>query len=205
MHRPKRFKIARRLGPAVFEQTQTERFALSEARKKKGQAKDKHRKNISAYNLALRDKQRVRFYYGINERQFARYVKESSAKTGDPAAILFATLERRLDNVVFRASLAPTHRAARQMVSHGHITVNGKKIRVASHIVHEGDLIAIRAGSINKKPFVKDGEKKEIAPVLPDWISFDDTKSAWKIAGMPKSTDMQGAFNFTSIVEFYSR
>lgn len=206
MHRPKRFKIARRLGPAVFEQTQTERFALSEARKKKGQEKGKHRRNISAYNLALRDKQRVRFYYGVTERQFARYVKESAAKTGDPSITLFSTLERRLDNVVFRSGLAPTHRAARQMVSHGHITVNGKKIRVPSHTVHEGDLIAVRDGSRNLKPFIKEGDEKEAAVTkLPSWIAFDEKKSAWKIAGAPKADEMQSAFNFTSIVEFYSR
>lgn len=205
MLKPKKFKIARRLGPAVFEQAQTERFALSEARKKKAQVKDKHRKNISAYNLALRDKQRVRFYYGINERQFARYVKESAAVAGDPAVTLFATLERRLDNVIFRAGLAPTHRAARQMVSHGHITVNGKKIRVPSHIVHVGDMVAIREGSKGNKPFLKDGEKKELPTVLPQWIVFDDKKNQWKISGMPTSGEMQSAFNFTSIVEFYSR
>lgn len=205
MFRPKRFKIARRLGPAVFEQTQSERFALSEARKKKGQEKGKHRRNISAYNVALRDKQRVRFYYGVTERQFSRYVKESTAKTGNSAATLFATLERRLDNVVFRAGLAPTHRAARQMVSHGHITVNGKKIRVPSHPVFEKDAIAIREGSRGIRPFEKDGDKKEPTPALPEWISFDEKKNAWMITGMPKSGEMQSAFNFTSIVEFYSR
>ncbi len=205
MQRPKRFKIARRLGPAVFEQTQTERFALSEARKKKAQSKDKHRRNISAYNIALRDKQRVRFYYGVSERQFSRYVKESAARPGDPSATLFATLERRLDNVVFRAGLAPTHRAARQMVSHGHITVNGKKIRVPSHMVHEGDVVAVREGSKGLRPFQKDGEKKEVAIALPAWITFDDAKNAWKVAGTPRAEEMQSAFNFTSIVEFYSR
>jgi small subunit ribosomal protein S4 len=205
MQRLKRFKIARRLGPSVFEQTQTERFALSEARKKKTQDKDKHRKNISAYNIALREKQRVRFYYGVSERQFSRYAKESSSKTGDPAVILFVMLERRLDNVVFRIGLAPTHRAARQMVSHGHITVNGKKIRVASHIISEGDIIAVREESRNLRPFTKSDNEKEMSPTLPSWIVFDEKKNCWKISGLPKNTEMPSAFNFTSIVEFYSR
>ena len=202
MFRPKRFKIARRLGPVVYDQAQTERFALSEARKKKGPRKDKHKKSISAYNLALRDKQRLRLYYGLPERQFKRYVKESSAKEGSPALNLYIRLESRLDNVVYRAGIAPTHRAARQLVSHGHITVNGKKIRVPSHLVKEGDVIGIREGSAGSPLF--NTEKKEETP-LPEWITESEKNRAWKVTGAPKADDIPSAFNVTSVVEFYSR
>ena len=92
------------------------------------------------------------------------------------------------------------------MVSHGHILVNGKKIRVPSHIVSEQDTVTIREGSKNKKPFIKDGEKKESqTPTLPHWMTFDEGTNMWKITGMPQPTEMQSVFNFTSIVEFYSR
>ncbi len=203
MFRPKRFKLARRLGPAVFDQTQTERFAISEARKKKGGQKDKHRKNISAYNTALRGKQLVRIYYGIPERQFKRYVKEATEKTtGNPVALLYTHLEYRLDNVVYRIGLAPTHRAARQMVSHGHITVNGKKIRVPSHIVSKDDVVAVRAGSATKPLFTaeKTNETK-----IPSWITEAEKEKSWKITGMPRVDEISSAFNFPSVVEFYSR
>lgn len=202
MLRPKRFKIARRLGPVVYDQAQTERFALSEARKKKVFGKDKHKKSISAYNLALRDKQRIRLYYGLPERQFKRYVKESSAKAGNPVLNLYARLESRLDNVVYRAGIAPTHRAARQMVSHGHITVNGKKIRVPSHLVSVGDIVAVRAGSAGSVLF--NTEKKEQTQ-LPNWIEEAEKNRAWKVTGQPKADDVPSAFNIPSVVEFYSR
>ncbi|QQR82654.1 30S ribosomal protein S4 [Candidatus Campbellbacteria bacterium] len=204
MLKPKKFKIARRLGPSVYEQTQTERFALSEARKKKAMVKDKHRKNISAFNIALKEKQRVRFYYGISERQFSRYVKESMALKGNPVAHLFARLEQRLDNVVARIGLAPTHRAARQMVSHGHITIGGKKMRVPSHSVSEGEVVSIREGSQGSRLFVQE-EGKTPTATLPNWISFDEKKKEWKIVGVPHLELVQSGFNLNAVIEFYSR
>ena len=204
MLRFKRFKIARRLGPGVFEQTQTERFALSEERKRRSPAKDKHKKSISAYNLSLRDKQRVRFYYGVSERQFSRYVKEAGAREGNPALNLFEQLEMRLDNIVYKVGLAPTHRAARQLVSHGHITVNGKKIKVASHTVSVNDVIAVRAGSATKKVFLKLEETKG-QHTLPLWVTFDEKKNEWKLTGKPGLSEVSPAFNLFSVVEYYSR
>ncbi|MCR4274760.1 MAG: 30S ribosomal protein S4 [Candidatus Campbellbacteria bacterium] len=205
MLKPKKFKIARRLGPAVYEQAQTERFALSEARKKKAAPKDKHRKNISAFNVALKEKQRVRFHYGISERQFARYVKESMAKKGNPVALLFARLEQRLDNVVYRIGLAPTHRAARQMVSHGHIAIAGKRMRVPSHQVSEGTVFSVREGSQTSKLFSKEGDEKTSTATMPNWISLDEKKKEWKIVGIPSLELLQPGFNLNAVIEFYSR
>lgn len=204
MLRPKRFKIARRLGPAVFDQTQTERFALSEARKKEGAKKDKHKKNISAYNLSLREKQRVRLYYGMTERQFSTYVKQATELKGNPVEHLYAQLESRLDNVAYRAGLAPTHRAARQMVAHGHLTVNGKRIRVPSHRVSEDDVVSIRGGSSGKPLFVLSAEKRA-EHKSPAWVTFDETKGGWKINGRPNQDEATAAFNLRSVIEFYSR
>ncbi|MEK7579093.1 MAG: 30S ribosomal protein S4 [Patescibacteria group bacterium] len=205
MFRPKRFKIGRRLGPLVYDQTQTERFALAEARKKKTQTKGKHKQTITAYNLALKDKQRVRMYYGIPERQFKRYVKESSLKVGNTVELLYARLEMRLDNVIYRIGLGPTHRGARQMVSHGHITVNGKKIRVPSHTVSVGDVIAIRAGSIAKKPFVKSADEKKEMRTAPSWVSYNEKANTWEIKSLPKTDAEPSVFNLSGVVEYYSR
>ncbi len=205
MHRPKRFKIGRRLGPLVYDQTQTERFALAEARKKKTQTKGKHKTTITAYNLALKDKQRVRMYYGIPERQFKRYVKESSLHTGNTVEKLYARLETRLDNIIYRIGIGPTHRAARQFVSHGHITVNGKKIRVPSHGVSVGDVIAVRGGSAAKKPFVKSDEEKKEMRTAPSWIAVDDKAGTWTVKSLPKTDAEPSVFNLSGVVEFYSR
>jgi small subunit ribosomal protein S4 len=201
MLRPKRFKIARRLGPAVFEQTQTERFAVSEARKKRAPQKDKRRKNLSAYNIALRAKQLVRIHYGLPERQFKRYVKESAAKTGNSAAHLYSMLEQRLDNIVYRIGLAKTHRGARQMVSHGHIMVNGKRIRVPSHLVSEGDIISVREGSVSSKLFAEKAESSRTA----GWIVETEKATTWKVSGSPAQEDIPSAFNIPGVIEFYSR
>ncbi len=205
MLKQKKFKIGRRLGPAVFDQCQTERFALSEARKKKAQVKDKHKKNISPYNLTLRDKQRIRFYYGIPERQFKRYIREAGEKSStNPTGHLYAQLEMRLDNIVYKAGLAGTHRAARQMVSHGHIIVNEKRIRVPSHTVSVGDVIGIREASSGKKLF-SNLEESSTQHGVPGWIEYNDKKHQWKISSKPSLSELPPAFNLSSVVEFYSR
>lgn len=202
MQRPKRFKIARRLGPAVFEQTQTERFALSTARKEKNARQSKHRRNLSAYNLALREKQRVRFYYGIPERQMQKYIDAAMGGAGSPLEGFFVQLETRLDNIAHRIGLAPTHRAARQMVAHGHLTVNGKRMRVPSHQVSIGDVIAVRGGSSGKTLFVVNLEKQK-EQKLPAWIK--EAKGGWEITGHPSAEEIPSAFNFGAVMEFYSR
>lgn len=204
MLRPKRFKIARRLGPAVFEQTQTERFSLSEARKKNSQGKDKRRKNISAYNLALREKQRVRIYYGLTERQFGNYVAKATAGKGNPVELLYNQLEMRLDNVAYRIGLAPTHRAARQMAAHGHLTVNGKRIAIPSHQVSIGDIVSIRGGSSGSILFTANEEKLR-AGTLPGWIEMNEKQGGWKLTGTPDATAIDSAFNFPAVIEYYSR
>ncbi|MEK7606035.1 MAG: 30S ribosomal protein S4 [Patescibacteria group bacterium] len=204
MLRPKRFKIGRRLGPAVFDQTQTDRFAMSEARKKNAAKKDKHKKNISAFNLALREKQRVRLYYGMTERQFAAYVKHATELKGNPVSHLYTRLESRLDNIAYRAGLAPTHRAARQMVAHGHLLVNGKRIRVPSHQVSVEDVVGIRGGSSGKPLFMLGAEKLK-EHQSPAWIAFDEKKGGWRVGGQPNLDEATSAFNFRSVIEYYSR
>ena len=142
-----KYKIARRLGANIFEKTQTAKFAMRAERKGgKGPYRPK-----GEYAIAMLEKQKVRYTYGIMERQFKKYVKEAVAKKGvNTVQALFERLETRLDNVVYRLGIAPTRAAARQMVCHGHILVNGKRTNVPSQTVFVKDIISVRIGSLKK-------------------------------------------------------
>ena len=203
MAKIKKYKIARRLGAKVYEKTQSQKFMLSE--QKRGKARTGRPRRPTDYGLALIQKQRVRFSYGISEKQFSNSVKKAfdSAKTGAiPADTLFVLLEKRLDNVVYRAGIANTRAFARQLVTHGHITVNGKKIDVPSYSVRKGDKISIREGSKNKTVF-SDLEKTLKSANNPSWIKIDAAKITIEIVGEPKNPDP--FFDFQAVMEFYSR
>lgn len=194
-----KFKISKRLGSPVFEQCQTPRFALSEARSQKTR---KRRRRPSDYGLQLTEKQKVRYTYGLSEHQFSRYVQESM-KTKEPIVSLYNKLETRLDSVVFRLSLASTRRGARQMVSHGHIFVNGRRLNVASHQVRVGDIISVREGS-KDSPLFSVSEEEEFR-AAPEWAKFDRKKLSGTITGVPKHTPGENALDFQAVFEFYSR
>lgn len=198
-----KYKLCRRLGASIFEKCQTQKFTLSEA-KKGGGKKLKRKKTLSEYGLQLIEKQKLRFAYGIREKQLSRYVKEAMAKKGaDIAEDLYIRLETRLDNVVYRLGLAPTRAMARQMVSHGHIILNNKKVTIPSYQVKKGDLIAIRKGSQNKAIFL-DLKDKGKSPISANWLNFDFQKKEGKMIGSPK-LENEEIFDFKSILEFYGR
>lgn len=197
----KKYKIARRLGPSVFEKTQTEKFALSQARRKAPQKRAK--RSASDFNKQLLEKQRVRFSYGISERQFSRYIKEAVAqKSGTPASVLGHTLESRLDNVLYRLGFAPTRGAARQIVAHGHVLVNKKKVRVPSHTVRQGDTVMIRPESKSKNLFPGGAERldQHTAPV---WLAKDEKEQCGTMRGTPVFDDPH--VDLHAVIEFYSR
>ena len=199
-----RYKIARRLGPGVFEKTQTQKFQLSEARHARGKKSDKRPKALSDYGLQLVEKQRVRFSYGIIERQLANYVaKATETKGANSAEKLFGMLENRLDNVVYRLGLAHTRRLSRQMVSHGHFLVNGKRTMVPSYSVKIGDIITVREGS-KKSVLFTDIPKKLQNYSVPKWLSFDAEKLTATVAGTP-ALELGGLFNLNTVLEYYSR
>ncbi|MFH0845790.1 MAG: 30S ribosomal protein S4 [Patescibacteria group bacterium] len=198
-----KYKISRRLGAGVFEKCQTQKFALSEARKSANKKRGR-RKMQTEYGRQLIEKQKMRFSYGIREKQLSRYVKEALAnKIADPSDTLYSRLESRLDNVVYRLGLAPTRAMARQMVSHGHITLNSKRNSIASCEVKMGDVIGIRKGSLAKGPFAELGEKvKGLSQVK--WLSFDLKQKEGKVIGKPQQPD-QDIFDIKTILEFYGR
>jgi small subunit ribosomal protein S4 len=198
----KKYKIGRRLGPGVFEKCQTSKFVMSEARHAKA-SKNKRPKALSGYAMQFIEKQKVRFMYGISEKQFSNYVNESISQKASPAnERLFELLETRLDNVVYRLGLAHTRRLARQMVSHGHITVNGKKSTVPSQRISIGDKIAVRSGSAKSVLFA-DIVKKLKDYTSPNWVKFNPEALLGSIEGKPKNTD--GYTDLNTVLEFYSR
>lgn len=198
-----KYKLCRRLGASIFEKCQTHKFTLSEARKS-GIKRLKRRKILSEYALQLLEKQKLRFAYGIGEKQLARYVKETTAKKdAAPAETLYLRLETRLDNVVYRLGLAPTRAMARQLVSHGHILLNGKKVSIPSCQIKMGDRITIRKKSADKAVFADLKDKVKNALSL-DWLNFNLQKKEGIMTGYPK-LDGREIFDFKSIFEFYSR
>ncbi len=197
-----KFKICRRLGPGIHEKCQTQKFVLSEARHAKTK-RGKKPKQLSDFGLQLIEKQKIRFSYGASEKQFYNYVKEAVDTKGASAAeMLYEKLEARLDNVVYRLGIAHTRPLARQIVAHGHITVNGKRVTIPSLRVKAGDTISIREGSRKSALFTELGARLKNYSV-PAWLTFNPEKIEAKIAGKPKNTE--GFLNFNAVLEFYSR
>lgn len=168
----------------------------------------KHRSNVSEYGEQLRAKQKMRITYGLIEKQFAAYVKVAMARheTGEgsatPALKLYRALESRLDNVVYRSGFAHTRALARQMVSHGHIIVNGRRINVASHHVKVGDVISIREGSASAKGFA--ALKEKLANVAPSHeLIVDGAKLHSTVKGEVR--EVEPVFDTQKVLEYYSR
>lgn len=198
-----KFKIAKRLGAPIFEKTQTQKFALSESKQGRTSSKRKPGQQ-SDYKRQLIEKQKMRFTYGITEKQLRRYVDEALVKGDQPVLTLFSRLEQRLDNVVYRLGLAKTRRFARQMVSHGHITVDGKKVTIPSFKVTIDDVIGVREGSKQSNLFLNFTESFE-GTTVPTWLSMDAKKLEGKTVGMPSYNPTETLFDPEQVFEFYSR
>lgn len=196
-----KYKIARRLGAELFEKTQTQKFALRQQNKTrsfKPRAK-------TTYGVQLLEKQKVRFTYILSEKQFVKYVNKVTKKSvANPTGKLYEILERRIDNVVLRAGFATTRSAARQMVSHGHILVNGVRTTIPSYDVKNSDILSIRESSKTKPLFESLEERlKETTP--PTWIKVDPIKKEITTKGEPVYTPSQTHFDLSSVLQFYKR
>ncbi len=202
MIRGPKYKIARRLGAPVFEKTQTQKFKISEERKSKGKRKGGFG-TATNFALQLNEKQKARFTYGVSEKQFKNYaMKVINANSSNPQEALFTALETRLDNVVARIGLGSTRAFARQLVSHGHILVNNRKVTVPSYKVEKGDVIAIREGSKTKTVF-KDTFEQAKTRELPLWIAFNAEKKSWTIQGAPKLEGENLLFDLDLVIQYY--
>lgn len=198
-----KFKIAKRLGAPIFEKTQTQKFQLAEARGN-GQRRGRRPGQMSDYKRQLIEKQKMRFTYGVSEKQFRKYVDEAVSKSSQPIAMLFSRLESRLDNVAYRLGLAKTRQAARQMAAHGHLVVNGKKLTIPSHKVKIGDTITVREGSRNSGLFDNFVDTHEAAGV-PAWLKFDAKKMEGEMTAEPTYEPSETLFDPQQVLEYYSR
>ncbi|MEK7504794.1 MAG: 30S ribosomal protein S4 [Patescibacteria group bacterium] len=195
-----KYKIARRLGERIFPKTQTSKFAISGSEKRAGGGRPRA---MSDYGKQLIEKQKARYTYGVTEKQFSNYVKKVKQASGtNKSAELYRLLERRLDNVVFRLGLANSRLFARQLVSHGHIVVNDRRVTIPSYQVLPGDKIKVRAGSKELGPF-KNLEEKIKNQQVPEWLKGDP--SGWEVASLPSEQAGELNLNFGTIIEFYSR
>lgn len=195
-------KIVRLFGENIFESPKYDKL-LAKRNFPAGQhGTQRKRAKVSGYGKQLREKQKVKLTYGLKEKQFANYVAEAAKKTGDTSIFLLGYLEARLDNVLFRAGMAKTRPAARQAVSHGHVTVNGKKVDIASYRVKPGEIITIKEGAKKSKLYegLAEAMSKKEAPA---WLATDPKALSAKVVNKP--TLEHPNFDANIIIGFYSR
>lgn len=164
----------------------------------------KSRRKQSDYAIGLMEKQKLRYQYGLLERQFRRMFEKALKKRGVTGETLLQLLETRLDNVVFRLGWATTRPFARQIVNHGHVRVNGRKVGIPSYNVKPGDVIDVRDNAATRQIVTKSLESSQIRPV-PDWIAFDRDNVRAQVVRIPTRDEIQPIVNEQLIVEFYSR
>ncbi|MFA5602353.1 MAG: 30S ribosomal protein S4 [Bacilli bacterium] len=192
------FKKSRRVGFSTLENGKD----IARKPYSPGQHGQRRRGKISEYGLQLKEKQKIRFTYGINERQFRNTFEKAKKLHGVLGEDFLKLLESRLDNIVYRAGIARTRRAARQLVNHGHILVNGKKVDIPSYQLKPGDIINIKEASLDHPAI-----KVALADVnsRPEYISFDDNKLEVKYLRYPQRTEITSEINEDLVVEFYNR
>lgn len=165
---------------------------------------DTRRKKQSEYGMQLNEKQKVRFIYGVLEKQFAKYYVMATKMNGVTGECLLQILESRLDNVIFRMGLANTRREARQIVNHGHVTVNGKRVDIPSYLVKPGEVISLKESSRNADR-MKDIIERNSNRLVPKWIDMNKDTSEGKIIALADREDIDFPVEEHLIVEFYSK
>jgi small subunit ribosomal protein S4 len=168
-----------------------------------GQHGQSRRRKASPYSLRLREKQRLRYYYGVSEPQLARVVREAQRAHATPTEAIIEMLERRLDNVVFRAGFAPTIPAARQLVGHGHVLVNGRRVDIPSFRVKEGDVVEPSERG-KKMLIVADALANRTQPV-PPWMSLEAPALQAQILQAPPATSILMNVNTYLVIEYYAQ
>lgn len=197
-------RLCRREGQKLF--LKGERcYSTKCALEKRAYAPGQHgqgRKKTSNYGLQLREKQKAKRFYGLQETQFRNYFDKAARKQGQTGENLLIMLESRLDNVVFRMGFASSRKEARQLVTHSHFTVNGKKVNIPSYQVSAGDVIAVKAKSQSAAKFK---EIKEMTISTPEWISIDTNKLEGKVLSLPVREMIDTPVAERLIVELYSK
>lgn len=165
---------------------------------------DQRRKKQSEYGMQLNEKQKVRFIYGVLEKQFAKYYVMATKMNGVTGECLLRILESRLDNVIFRMGLANTRREARQIVNHGHVTINGKRVNIPSYLVKPGEVISLKESSRNADR-MKDIIERNSNRLVPKWIDMNKDTCEGKIIALADREDIDFPVEEHLIVEYYSK
>jgi len=200
-------KKCRRAGEKLFlkgDRCFTQKCAMIRSGKLPGVHGAKRRRASSEYGVQLKEKQKVKRSYLLREKQFRNYFDFANKKEGVTGNVLLETLERRLDNVIFRGGLSGSRSSAKQVVGHGHMALNGRKVDIPSILVKIGDKISIRKGSEGKAIF-KDFEEKLKKYESPEWIELNKKDLTLEIKRLPQKEDIDSVFNMQLITEFYSR
>ncbi|MBQ4583526.1 MAG: 30S ribosomal protein S4 [Bacilli bacterium] len=192
------YKKGRRLNFSVLENGKE----LAKRPYAPGQHGNDRRKKLSEYGVQLQEKQKVRLMYGLNEKQFRKVFEKASSMKGITGENLLRLLESRLDNLVYRMGLARTRRAARQLVNHGHIAVNGIKVDIPSYTCKPNDVITVRENSL-EHPAVREALEANTARL--SFVSFDDKKMSGAYVRYPDRSELNQEINEALIVEFYNR
>lgn len=196
-------KMSRREGYALHPKAHK---ALAKRTTMPGQAANARMRNKpSQYALQLREKQKVKRLYGLLEKQFSNLMAEASRTPGQSGATLLQYLERRLDNAVYRAGFATSRRAARQLVTHGHFVLNGRRVDVPSIRLRPGDEFTLRDHSKTNEYFKKLDDISPAPSVIPTWLSVDRKKIIVKVTALPVRDDAEPEIKEQLIVEYYSR
>lgn len=199
-------RICRREGEKLFlkgDRCYTEKCAVERRKYPPGQHGQGFKK-LSDYGIQLREKQKVRKIYGLLERQFRRYFYEAERRKGITGEILLQLVESRLDNTVYRMGFAPNRVRARQLISHGHIVVNGKKVNLPSYQVREGDSVSVKDSS-RDMPEIIDSLSKVEHRGIPAWVEVDSVNHTGKVLRIPSRDEIQLPVQEQLIVELYSK
>jgi len=195
-----RVRISRRLGVPIFGYSKS----LEKRNYAPGQHGPKSRRKVTDYALGLLEKQKLRYYYGLQERQFRRVYEAAARRRGVTGEQMLQLLETRLDSVVYSLGFANTRPAARQMIGHGHVKVNGRKVDVASYATKANDVIEVRSTAVSRQLATRGMELSTSRPV-PDWLSVSKDALKGTVVRMPTREDIQPIANEQAVVEFYSR
>jgi small subunit ribosomal protein S4 len=200
-------KQCRRVGEKLFlkgERCFSPKCAMVKRNYAPGFHGPKGRKRLSDFGTQLTEKQKAKKYYGVSEKQFRLTFEKAAKKQGDAGKNFLKLLESRLDNVIFKAGFATSRAQARQLVNHGHFTVNDRKTDVPSFSVKLGQVIKIRKSS-QKSPYFRNANEKIAKAERPSWINFNNTEMAAKILHEPKDEDLPQSINVHMIIEYYSK
>ena len=200
-------RLCRRVGEKLFlkgERCFTPRCAIERRRPPPGGQQSGRRRRVSDWGIQLREKQKARYIYGIMESQFRQYMEQAFKKPGVTGQYLLELLERRLDNAVFRLGFAESRRQARQLVLHGHFTVNGRKTNIPSYMLRPGEVIAWKE-SHKQREFFKALTDEIPKRPTPQWLILDTTSMTGTVASLPTEEDLESAVDTRLLVEYYSR